>query len=273
MDKPATLDVREIPPRIRHPKIFEAFDGLKTGEAFELVNDHDPKPLFYQFQHERPDQFRWKYKEEGPEVWRVEILKTTNSSEVKTMAAVPMRPVWAASLNPTQEVLLDVRPMIERGEEPFQSIMKNVQDLKTDQALHLVNSFEPVPLYAMLGKRGFEHFAETKDGAWHVYFKKMPEQSTAPATSIEAPIKDDLFDRMAVRTPRVELDVRGLMPPEPMIQIFEALPSIPSGGVLFVYHHREPVLLYDKLKERGYEGITRRLGDSDYRVLVWKKEG
>lgn len=73
---PLTLDVREIPPRIRHPKIFETFDALAAGQAFVLVNDHDPKPLFYQFQAERAGSFGWRYLQEGPEVWRVEISRT-----------------------------------------------------------------------------------------------------------------------------------------------------------------------------------------------------
>ena len=68
-----TLDVRDIYPMIRHRKIFETFDGLEIGEAFILINDHDPKPLYYQFLHERTDQFSWDYLEEGPEDWRVRI--------------------------------------------------------------------------------------------------------------------------------------------------------------------------------------------------------
>ena len=39
------IDVREIVPRERHPLIFQKFDDLAAGESFELVNDHDPKPL------------------------------------------------------------------------------------------------------------------------------------------------------------------------------------------------------------------------------------
>lgn len=46
------------------------------GEAFILVNDHGPKPLYYQFSAERAGTFAWRYLEEGPEVWRVEIGKT-----------------------------------------------------------------------------------------------------------------------------------------------------------------------------------------------------
>lgn len=67
------LDVRTIPPRERHPQIFDLFDSLDSGEAFELVNDHDPKPLFYQFQAERPGKVEWEYLESGPDVWRVRI--------------------------------------------------------------------------------------------------------------------------------------------------------------------------------------------------------
>src|SRR5574338_113535 len=65
---PMVLDVRDMAPRIRHPKIFETFDALAPGTAFVLVNDHDPKPLFYQFEAERKGTFRWRYLEEGPEV-------------------------------------------------------------------------------------------------------------------------------------------------------------------------------------------------------------
>ena len=68
-----TLDVREIPPRERHPRIFTTFESLAPGGAFELVNDHDPKPLQYQFEAEFPDRFTWDYQETGPEVWRVRI--------------------------------------------------------------------------------------------------------------------------------------------------------------------------------------------------------
>jgi uncharacterized protein (DUF2249 family) len=69
------LDVRVIPPREKHPAIFQAFDALAPGDAVELVNDHDPFPLRYQFDAERPESFRWEYLESGPIVWRVAITK------------------------------------------------------------------------------------------------------------------------------------------------------------------------------------------------------
>ncbi|XRQ12098.1 DUF2249 domain-containing protein [Actinomadura welshii] len=67
------LDVRTLVPAQRHRQIFAAFGELGPGEAFVLVNDHDPKPLYYQFAAEHPGDFTWDYQEEGPEVWRVRI--------------------------------------------------------------------------------------------------------------------------------------------------------------------------------------------------------
>lgn len=70
------VDVRDIVPRERHPMIFGAFASLAPGEALLLVNDHDPKPLFYQFQAELGGLFTWDYVDTGPEAWRVRIGKT-----------------------------------------------------------------------------------------------------------------------------------------------------------------------------------------------------
>jgi len=71
--QPVQLDVRVIPPREKHPTIFSTFDGLTSGQAMVIINDHDPRPLRYQLDAERPGSFEWTYQEEGPEVWRVRI--------------------------------------------------------------------------------------------------------------------------------------------------------------------------------------------------------
>jgi uncharacterized protein (DUF2249 family) len=67
------LDVRIIPPRDKHPAIFRALDDLASGQSLLLVNDHDPRPLRYQLDAERPNTFDWEYETEGPEEWRVRI--------------------------------------------------------------------------------------------------------------------------------------------------------------------------------------------------------
>ncbi len=67
------IDVRSLVPAQRHAKIFELVGQLAPGGSFVLVNDHDPKPLYYQLEAEHPQQFSWTYLEQGPQVWRVEI--------------------------------------------------------------------------------------------------------------------------------------------------------------------------------------------------------
>ena len=69
------IDVRTIVPRERHPLIFSTFHGLQPGGAFLLVNDHDPKPLYYQFKAELGESFQWDYLESGPDVWKVRIAR------------------------------------------------------------------------------------------------------------------------------------------------------------------------------------------------------
>ncbi|HET6726131.1 MAG TPA: DUF2249 domain-containing protein [Gammaproteobacteria bacterium] len=67
------LDVRQLIPMERHRVIFETWNNLPPGESFLLVNDHDPRPLYYQFEAEHKGAFSWHYVEEGPATWQVEI--------------------------------------------------------------------------------------------------------------------------------------------------------------------------------------------------------
>lgn len=70
-----TIDVRSIAPRERHPLIFSTLGGLLPGAALELVNDHDPQPLYHQLQAQAPGRFEWAYLESGPDTWRVQIMR------------------------------------------------------------------------------------------------------------------------------------------------------------------------------------------------------
>ena len=73
------IDVRTIAPRERHPLVFSTFRALPTGQTMELVNDHDPRPLYYQLNSEMAGQFTWDYLEQGPATWRVAITRTQSA--------------------------------------------------------------------------------------------------------------------------------------------------------------------------------------------------
>jgi uncharacterized protein (DUF2249 family) len=74
------VDVRSLAPAQRHARIFQLVAELAPGASLLLVNDHDPKPLYYQLEAEHPRQFSWTYLERGPEAWRVEIGKLTQAA-------------------------------------------------------------------------------------------------------------------------------------------------------------------------------------------------
>lgn len=70
-----TLDATKIEPRYKHATIFQTYEDLAVGESFILHNDHDPKPLYYQFTAEKGKEFGWEYLLKGPDDWEVKISK------------------------------------------------------------------------------------------------------------------------------------------------------------------------------------------------------
>lgn len=70
---------------------------------------------------------------------------------------------------------LDVRPLLERGEEPFPLIRRRVDGLGPDDGLIVVAPFLPSPLIEKLGSEGFtSKFERGARGEWIVYFWRQP---------------------------------------------------------------------------------------------------
>jgi len=59
----------------------------------------------------------------------------------------------------------------------------------------------------------------------------------------------------------VQLDVRGLAPPEPMVAILALCAKVPPGTRIVVQLDRDPVFLYPELAEHGWTA-TRVAGDA-----------
>lgn len=161
---------------------------------------------------------------------------------------------------------LDVRPIIESGKDPFQNIMAAVKELTDDKALLIINSFEPIPLYSVLGKQGFEHWTEKENDLFRIYFYKNKEVSQGENSSGQKSASKEIDYKNVI-----ELDVRELAPPEPMVKIFETLSQVDENTVLLVHHHREPMMLYPKLEERGYEAVSNKIEENYFKVVITKK--
>jgi uncharacterized protein (DUF2249 family) len=125
--------------------------------------------------------------------------------------------------------------------------MAAVKALGAGQALVLRAPFEPVPLYDVLGARGFAHWTERRaDDDWSVWFYRPGRRARV-------------------------IDVRGLEPPQPMVLVLEQLERLQPGDRLEVVHHRRPMLLYPLLDERGYAHETDEREPGVVRIVIEKR--
>lgn len=195
----------------------------------------------------------------------IEIAEREN--EMEEIFNRTEKPVILKNLSEEKTYKLDVRPTISSGKDPFLDIMATVKNLKTDEVLHLVNSFEPLPLYTVMKNKGFEHWTEKDGNLFNVYFfaiEDSQKQIMNAQNENERPRQN--YEKV------IEIDVRGLEPPEPMIKVLESLSSIDEETVLLVHHHREPAMLYPKLEERGYSAIANKIEENYYKVVITKKK-
>jgi len=188
------------------------------------------------------------------------------SDEMKNKENKVDRPEFLNKIDSKKIHELDVRPIIESGKDPFNNIMNEVKKLENDEILLIINSFEPVPLYSVLGKKGFEHWTERENNVFKVYFYRKEDLNEIGTSKEEkSTLKDVNYKNV------IELDVRGLEPPEPMMKILETLARVDDETVLVVHHHREPMMLYPKLEERGYEAVSNKIEENYYKVVITKK--
>ena len=181
--------------------------------------------------------------------------------------ADPM-PALLAALPESRQVHVDVREDIRRGQEPFARIMAAVKGLPEGAALVLRAPFEPVPLYDVLGKRGFDHWTDCRSPSdWVVWFYReavAAETSPAPRPQTAA---------APTATAAAPLDVRGLEPPEPMVRVLAALETLGPGQTLEVLHERRPMFLYPQLDDRGFVHQTEELGPGLVRIVIRRGGG
>ncbi len=64
------------------------------------------------------------------------------------------------------------------------------------------------------------------------------------------------------------IDVRGLPPPQPMVEILRLLYSIADDRAVIVHHDRDPQMLYPELAEIGWEAEIIAGQDGEVRLRL-----
>ncbi|MBK6936504.1 MAG: DUF2249 domain-containing protein [Chitinophagaceae bacterium] len=175
------------------------------------------------------------------------------------------------NVKPESIIDLDVRPVLAGGTDPFHIIMDSVNNLKYGQVLRIINTFAPMPLVSVLGKKGFESYIDQVElQLVHAYFYKKQDA----AVDIKVGVKDvanmwsDIADKYKGNL--IELDVRNLEMPQPMHKILEALEQLPDGKALFVQHKRIPVFLLPELAERKFEYRLNEKAEGDVEIIIFR---
>lgn len=199
------------------------------------------------------------------------IVDLTNTDENSPVSPTVSSSV--AELKNLEVVELDVRPIIESGKDPFQVILGKIKQLKPDQMLKLINSFEPAPLIELLTKRGFEYQVEHAGENLVITYFHSTEGTAAEVETPLATENTDWENLLSHYEGKITpIDVRPMEMPLPMHTILEALDNLPDGHLLFVHHKRVPVFLLPELKDRQFDYRIREISDHDVHLLIFKNQ-
>jgi uncharacterized protein (DUF2249 family) len=151
--------------------------------------------------------------------------------------------------------------------------MQTVARLKPSEQLLLIAPFEPAPLYAVLAQQGFSHQSKaTTDGDFEVLFTRRPGDPASPsAAPASAQPTQGSKPRACSGSPVLEVDARGLEPPQPLVKILEALATLPEGAQLRARTDRRPMHLYAQLEERGFVGESEEQKDGSFVTQIHRQ--
>ncbi|VTT88248.1 hypothetical protein DM2_1582 [Halorubrum sp. DM2] len=272
LDGPAsgTADVRDLPPRRRHAALVEAFDRLEPDEGFVLVNDHDPKPLYYELRSTYGDVVGWEYASRGAGEWRVAIEKTDEATAAESEAFTRF----------------DVReiPKADRHE----TIHHRYRMIPDGETMELIAPHEPRPLHGEFRERYGDAFrwevVEQEPGRCRVRITKTEGSASAEATSEAADSEIDDAETASENeattasdgSPAVtrELDVRDLPPAQRHEEIFDAYAALDDGDGFVLVNDHDPKPLYHQFEaEAGpeFHWEYRRQEPGEFRVLIGKR--
>lgn len=160
---------------------------------------------------------------------------------------------------------LDVRPLLAEGREPFSAIMETVDDLAPGEELALRSPFDPVPLHRVLAGRGFAHdVRELGPGDFETVYRRSGDLGAAgapsPSASPPAAAREDAH---------IVVDVRGMVPPQPLELTLAALDTLGDGQRLLQINDRVPVFLLPLLDERGFSYAIEE-DERGTLVVIWR---
>jgi uncharacterized protein (DUF2249 family) len=192
-------------------------------------------------------------------------------AQIPLSAATPEPPAWLSEERIVTE--FDARPLHAEGQNPIAPILKAAKSVPEGGILFLRNTFEPLPLYELLGEQGFTPWARQVGGSvddWEVFFYRgrAGEPVSLPSDAATGRVQSEANVSGALPVASVQIDVSQLTPPEPMTRVLEALAQLQPGETLLVQHVQRPMYLFSKLDDLGHAYQTWEIGPGHVEILI-----
>ena len=177
------------------------------------------------------------------------------------------RPNWLSDACHDDHITLDVRPILASGEDPLKQILVITSDLSNDDIFRLEAPFNPHPLRKMMAGKGYESYGmELGSRHWQIFFKHQNNVTLPPLPDISDLPPFPLYWQDNI----LEMDLRRLEPPNPMIAILKTIESGQAGDAFHVKLVRDPIYLYPELAERHWQAKVIEENENDLRVIICK---
>lgn len=149
---------------------------------------------------------------------------------------------------------LDVRPLLENGEDPLLHVIHLSMMVPPDGYMLLDAPFNPTPLRGVLAGQGFSSWGRKMGGGhWRIAFRRDGLGTGGDQTSAEDCPGPSGEARTWREGEEIHMDVRGLAPPLPMLSILRMCKTMGRDSVIIVHHERDPIYLIPELAELGWD--------------------
>lgn len=169
-------------------------------------------------------------------------------------------------------ISLDVRPILAKGEDPFNSLQKALKKLGKEEVLEILIDFEPIPLIRIQEKKGYVTLTVAEDGVYHTYFKAAATNTSAtPLNDIAIQtVSQPEYDELVKTFPGkiVTIDVRDLEMPGPLVKILEAIEKLDDNTGLKIFHKRIPQHLLPELETKKLSTFICPISEGNVMLFI-----
>lgn len=218
------LDVRVLIPIERHKLLVKMFGELPVDESFTFINDHDPKPLYYEFRSIYGDVVGWEYLNRGGREWKVKVTRTEASQGREFTDISTLMDLRKADAKEWKQIVFHRYGMMQEGD-----------------VMEIIAAEDPVEIHHI--------FMQKFEGQHKWIYKKKDEGEVVVhlIKEVKSGLGDDGFSVVN------EMDLRPFPPAERHEMFYKAFGDINAGEAFEFLNDHDPLPLYYQMEAESKE--------------------